>query len=138
MSTLMPTTISPPQFSGVARETWLWQPYIPFGKITLLVGDPGLGKSFLALDLAARLSRNLPMPTPLVPRPSGSADPTCTPNGSSAPKHLNPNLNPVPNPTQDSARRIQDFPAHTILLSAEDELHDTIHPRLRALNADLD
>ena len=24
---------------------WLWYPYIPFGKVTLLQGDPGDGKS---------------------------------------------------------------------------------------------
>jgi len=41
---------------------WLWEGYIPLGKITLLDGDPGLGKSLLALDLAARTSTGLPMP----------------------------------------------------------------------------
>ena len=28
---------------------WLWYPYIPFGKVTLLQGDPGDGKSELML-----------------------------------------------------------------------------------------
>lgn len=36
---------------------WLWKPYIPIGKITLLAGDPGIGKSFLSLSLAAAVSR---------------------------------------------------------------------------------
>ena len=31
---------------------WLWYPYIPFGKVTLLQGDPGDGKSKLMLLLA--------------------------------------------------------------------------------------
>lgn len=35
---------------------WLEPGLIPRGKLTLLAGDPGLGKSFLTLDLAARLS----------------------------------------------------------------------------------
>jgi putative DNA primase/helicase len=35
---------------------WLWPGRIPLGKLTLLSGDPGLGKSFLALDIAARTS----------------------------------------------------------------------------------
>src|SRR5438876_5775373 len=35
---------------------------IPLGKITLLDGDPGMGKSLLALDLAARVSSGRPMP----------------------------------------------------------------------------
>ena len=33
---------------------WLWYPYIPFGKVTLLQGDPGDGKSKLMLSIAQR------------------------------------------------------------------------------------
>jgi len=35
---------------------WLWSPYIPLGKITILQGDPGLGKTFFAIQLAAIVS----------------------------------------------------------------------------------
>ncbi|MFL5342954.1 MAG: AAA family ATPase [Gemmataceae bacterium] len=38
---------------------WLWPPYLAAGKLTLLDGDPGCGKSLLTIDLAARLSRGL-------------------------------------------------------------------------------
>ena len=31
---------------------WLWYPYIPFGKITIVQGDPGEGKTTFALNLA--------------------------------------------------------------------------------------
>ena len=41
---------------------WLWYPYIPFGKVTLLQGDPGDGKSKLMLSLAALLSKGEPLP----------------------------------------------------------------------------
>ena len=41
---------------------WLWYPYIPFGKVTLLQGDPGDGKSKLMLSLAALLSNGAPLP----------------------------------------------------------------------------
>jgi hypothetical protein len=41
---------------------WLWEGRIPFGKLTLLDGEPGSGKSALILDLAARVSRGSPMP----------------------------------------------------------------------------
>src|SRR5437763_1943940 len=41
---------------------WLWWPYLPRGKLALLDGDPGVGKSLLAIDLAARLSRGGPLP----------------------------------------------------------------------------
>lgn len=35
---------------------WLWKPYIPFGKLTIIQGDPGEGKTTFALQLAALLS----------------------------------------------------------------------------------
>ena len=41
---------------------WLWRGWIPKGKVTLLEGDPGLAKSLLTLDLAARITKGLPMP----------------------------------------------------------------------------
>ena len=41
---------------------WLWYPYIPFGKVTLLQGDPGDGKSKLMLSLAALLSKGAQLP----------------------------------------------------------------------------
>jgi hypothetical protein len=42
--------------------SWLWPGRIPLGKLTILDGDPGLGKSVLTLDLAARVSRGWSMP----------------------------------------------------------------------------
>ncbi|HJT59859.1 MAG TPA: AAA family ATPase [Ktedonobacteraceae bacterium] len=41
---------------------WLWEKRIPSGKLTILDGDPGLGKSLLTLDLAARITTGKPMP----------------------------------------------------------------------------
>jgi RecA/RadA recombinase len=38
---------------------WLWYPFIPMGKITILQGDPGEGKTTLALQLAALVSRGM-------------------------------------------------------------------------------
>lgn len=35
---------------------WLWFPYIPYGKLTIIDGDPGIGKTFLCLDLCSRVS----------------------------------------------------------------------------------
>jgi hypothetical protein len=37
---------------------WLWRPWIPLGKPTILDGDPGVGKGTLYFDLAARVSRD--------------------------------------------------------------------------------
>ena len=49
--------------SVIGREIrWLWYPYIPYGKITLLQGDPGEGKSTLALNITALLTCGKRMP----------------------------------------------------------------------------
>jgi hypothetical protein len=36
---------------------WLWNPYIALGKLTLVEGDPGVGKSWITAALAAAVSR---------------------------------------------------------------------------------
>ncbi len=77
---------------------WLWPGKVPIGKLSLLVGDPGRGKSLLSLDLAARLSLGRVWP-------DGQA-------------------NTLP-------------PSSTLLLSAEDDVADTIRPRLEAMGADV-
>ena len=41
---------------------WLWHPYIPFGKLTIIQGGPGEGKTTLALRLAAACSTGNPLP----------------------------------------------------------------------------
>jgi hypothetical protein len=77
---------------------WLWHGRIAVGKVTLVVGDPGLGKSFMTLDMAARVSAGRGFP--------GAGN--------------------VPSP-----------PGGVVLLSAEDDLADTIRPRLESAGADL-
>ena len=48
----------------VEKETieWLWYPYIPYGKITIIQGNPGDGKTNLALKIAACVSSGTPLP----------------------------------------------------------------------------
>lgn len=71
---------------------WLWPKRIPRGKVTLLVGDPDIGKSFMSLDIAARITRGKRWPDE-----SGEA-----PDG------------------------------RVIAISAEDEMEDTVRPRLES------
>jgi putative DNA primase/helicase len=97
---------------------WLWPRRIPIGKVTLLVGDPGLGKSLVALDIAARVSTAKPWPDQ--ERGSRSED-----LERPATQTLAPNSSLL-------------APASALLLNAEDDLADTVLPRLEALGADCD
>lgn len=101
---------------------WLWPGRFPLGKITLVAGDPGLGKSYVTLDLAARLSRAMEWPdgAGCVIRRRGDdmPGPDDPPDGSMGP-------------------RDEPVPGDTVLLSAEDDPSDTLRPRLEALDADL-
>ena len=48
----------------VEREEvdWLWHPYIPKGKLSLMVGNPGVGKSFLTSALAGAVTQGWTLP----------------------------------------------------------------------------
>jgi KaiC/GvpD/RAD55 family RecA-like ATPase len=85
-------------YSGVQskKTKWLWYPYIPEGKITIIQGDPGEGKTTFILNIAALLSRG--------------AD--------------------LPETDNESEPRV------IIYQSAEDDIEDTIKPRLVNANAD--
>jgi putative DNA primase/helicase len=75
---------------------WLWPKRIPKGKLTILGGDPGLGKSFLTLDITARISVGGVWP--------------------------------------DEGQVEQ---GNVLLFTVEDDLEDTVYPRLNQLEADM-
>lgn len=80
------------------RLQWVWPGRFPAGKLSLLCGDPSLGKSLITTDMAARVSSGTPWPDARgAPNPAGSV----------------------------------------IILTAEDDLGDTVVPRLMAAGADL-
>jgi len=74
---------------------WLWPNRIALGKLTMIAGDPGLGKSLLSIELAKHVTKGIHWPVDNTPCPIGDV----------------------------------------ILLSAEDDLADTIRPRLDATGA---
>jgi hypothetical protein len=100
---------------GPATLQWFWPQRIPLGRVTLLAGDPGIGKSLLALDIAARASR-------------GTAWPDAAFNPQSEIRNPQSPVSPSP-PLPVS-------PSSVLLLTAEDDLADTVRPRLEALGAD--
>ena len=51
--------------------SWLWQGRIALGKLTLIVGDPGLGKSLLTATLAAIVSKGYSFPVDNTKAPMG-------------------------------------------------------------------
>jgi hypothetical protein len=97
---------------------WLWPGKIPIGKVTLLIGDPGTGKSLVALDIAARVSRGHTWPDESVKSEETRVKSQNSPSGS-------------PLSTLDSRP-----PSSVLILSASDDLADTIRPRLDAAGAD--
>jgi putative DNA primase/helicase len=100
---------------------WLWPDRIPLGKLTLLIGDPGAGKSLLAADLAARVSAGLPLPVAADPRVG-------RPVAAGAPPAVDAPATPTPTKAPT--------PAGVILVCPEDAPADTLLPRLTAAGAD--
>lgn len=54
----------PKMFAEVKVEkiNWFWYPYVPVGRLTILGGDPGQGKSFITTAIAAAASRGEDLP----------------------------------------------------------------------------
>ena len=46
---------------AVEEVQWLLYPFIPYGKITIIQGDPGEGKTTLVLQIIARLTKGEPI-----------------------------------------------------------------------------
>lgn len=63
--------LQPFRFLIQQPHDWLWPNRIPLGKLTLIAGYPSSGKTSIALDVAARVSRGAPAPDqPDAPFPS--------------------------------------------------------------------
>ena len=90
---------------------WLWEPYIPYGAISLIQGDGEMGKTTLSLAIAAFVTRGESLPE-VLDMAEGYRDG----GGNSA-----------------SA-----FPANVIIQNGEDSYNRTIKPRLEKLGADCD
>jgi putative DNA primase/helicase len=47
----------------VSKVNWIWRNYIPAGKLTLIAGDAGMGKSTMVGDIISRITRGRCLPT---------------------------------------------------------------------------
>lgn len=96
------TSSAPPGLTIADAERvpvqWLWHRRIARGKLTILDGDPGIGKGFLTAEIGARVSRGWALP--------------------------------------DDPRGVSD-PSDVLLFTPEDDVADTIRPRLEEARADL-
>ena len=90
----------------IEKIDWLLYPFIPFGKVTIVQGDPGEGKTTMVLQIIAKLTKGEAV------LPSGSDE--------SALEEKTMVLEPV----------------NVIYQTAEDGLGDTIKPRLLSAGAD--
>lgn len=54
------------------RLDWIWEGRIPRGKLSLVAGEGGLGKSLALIDIAARITRGKPWPCGEGHAPKGS------------------------------------------------------------------
>jgi hypothetical protein len=105
------------------KTEWLWPGWLALGKLAILEGDPGLGKSLVTLDLCARLTSGRPWPDAPASQGASSATGTCSvdSNGLSA-----------------SAEGCPATPSNVVILNAEDNIEDTVRPRLQALGGNSD
>ena len=112
---------------------WLVPGRFAFGCVHVLDGDPGRGKSTIVFDIAARLSRGLPMPQPI--EPPTEDEPRKSRRGKRDDESAD-------NPAADAARLASPSPSPpprcaAIIISAEDNDETAIQPRLVAAGADL-
>ena len=102
----------------VEQIEWLFYPFIPFGKVTIIQGDPGEGKTTMVLQIIAKLTRG----EKILPEQKQATD-----EKDRAEKNVDSAANPVESPIE---------PVNVIYQTAEDGLGDTIKPRLLAAGAD--
>jgi AAA domain/NrS-1 polymerase HBD domain len=128
--------------SDIGEETveWLWPGVLAFGSVAVLDGHPGVGKSTLAIDIAARLSRGEEMPrapsppVPLSPCGRGAVQRPEAFGESQSPSNLK---HPSPLVGEGPGVRGSTAPRFVMIVSAEDHTSRTIRPRLRIAGADM-
>lgn len=108
----------------VEQIEWLLYPFIPYGKVTIIQGDPGEGKTTMVLQIIAKLTRG----EQILPDDSAK-DETAVAFENGCMDKLEDDKNSVASEHPEKA-------VNVIYQTAEDGLGDTIKPRLLAAGAD--
>ena len=108
----------------VEQIEWLLYPFIPFGKVTIIQGDPGEGKTTMVLQIIAKLTRG----ESILPADSTKDKRTDDDNEDGVVDKVNIRNN--------ASSYHLETPVNVIYQTAEDGLGDTIKPRLLAAGAD--
>ena len=108
----------------VEQIEWLLYPFIPYGKVTIIQGDPGEGKTTMVLQIIAKLTRGE----------------TILPADSTKDKRIDidseSDMVDAENIENNASTQHLEAPVNVIYQTAEDGLGDTIKPRLLAAGAD--
>lgn len=112
---------------------WLWPGRIPQGKLTILSGDPNLGKSFLTLDIAARVSAGRPWPD----EEQGTGEAEGAEASEKSPAEVGLESGCAGGTGGEVGEVGGGVGGRVLLLAAEDDAEDTILPRLQRAGADL-
>lgn len=108
----------------VEEIKWLLYPFIPYGKVTIIQGDPGEGKTTMVLQIIAKLTRGKPiLPASFEKRKEPERADAIT-DENKADMEVSKN------------KQCLQQPVNVIYQTAEDGLGDTIKPRLLAAGAD--
>lgn len=118
-----------------AHTRWLLPQRIPIGEITLIVGDPGVGKSLFTLDLAAHITTATPWPAHFYAPDARPFTPTPQPPAPPAPDAQPLSLHD--RSLRDLQLRIARQERGVLLCATEDDILQVLLPRLRAAAADL-
>jgi len=107
---------------------WLWPGRVPLGRVTLLAGEGGVGKSLVALDIAARVSRGGPWPEARESQIPDSRLQIGEPRGGGE----------AGLGSQSGMWNVESgMAASVVLMVPEDDLAGTVRARLEAAGADL-
>ena len=102
----------------VEEIKWLLYPFIPYGKVTIIQGDPGEGKTTMVLQIIAKLTRGKPiLPASFEKRKEPERADAIT-DENKADMEVSKN------------KQCLQQPVNVIYQTAEDGLGDTIKPRL--------